>query len=143
MDYLGSRNPSMERWGFMMWEILHYFILRPLATIFSIASLAPQVQLLRSRSDPGALSVLGLVTQAAIFALNAVLWPRRVCFDWERWSRQGQGLNFFINWYSSIGFVALDTGIFAVVQAILLAIAIHQRSRNLSPEIQPLLPNST
>lgn len=103
--------------------------------------MAPQVRLLRSRSDIGVISVFGLVTQVGIFGSNALSWPHRLHFDWEGWSEQDHGLRLFWKWYLCVGFIPTNTGIFAVVQGILLAIILSgQRCYSISnPEPQPLL----
>ena len=140
-----SRDPDENQWEVALTGLLHAFVLAPLATIFGVASLAPQVRLIYSRSDRGVISVIGLAVQAAVFALNASLWPFRVSFDWEGWSKQDHGFDLVVRWYSCVGFVAIDTGVFAIVQGVLLAIMLsRQRGHSISsPETEPLLSHPT
>ncbi|KAK1772872.1 hypothetical protein QBC33DRAFT_584304 [Phialemonium atrogriseum] len=136
-DYMSS-PPPYRRSFFAISSILHG-ILIPLGTIFGIASLFPQARLLRSRTDPGAVSVLALVFQTAIFALNAGYWPLRVTFNWQGWSHRYHGLHLVLLWYIITGWVTFDTGVFAIVQGSLLAIVKWQASGATSAETEPLL----
>lgn len=80
-----------------------------------------------------ALSLEGLAAQAVVFALLALSWLWRL-----RWPGPGVMI---ATWYQCVGFVSVDHAVFAVVQAVLLWIAVR-RSRQgatAASEREPLI----
>lgn len=114
-------------------------------TILGIAALIIQVRTIRGRpdgSDIGALSVVGLAAQAAVFFVVSFSWPWRLAWP------AGRG---FLSWITLVGFVWVDYLIFAVGQAALLYLARRHNMQhvesaesetNRAGEREPLLGNT-
>ena len=94
--------------------MFHAWILTPLSTVLAIHAYFPQARELRSRSDLGAVSEVGLILQAVIFFISGVSWN----FRWGLF----QGLIGW-DWYMFAGWAAVDDVIFAVVQRYLWKVA--------------------
>lgn len=91
-------------------------------TLFGFASLFPQAFLIRERprdSGHGALSLVGLAAQAAVFLLLGFTWPARLAWSYPVFGRA------FWSWFQMVGYVPFHYIIFAVVQAVLLLIAVR------------------
>lgn len=105
-------------------------IINPVVTIIAICSLFIQI------SNATALSILGLASQAFVFALVALSWTARVRFpDIDRYS-----LGILITWYQLVGWATVDNAIFSIMQLILFYVARHrQRGTSISADQEPLL----
>jgi hypothetical protein len=107
--------------------------INPIVTIGSILALYAQ------RQKAFALSILGLATQAVVFALVASSWTARVRFP----TFEGVSLNLLIAWYQLVGWAAVDNGIFAIIQFVLLCLAKHHQRGLVDsftrPDEEPLL----
>lgn len=99
--------------------------INPIVTIIGFASLFVQARVTRSRPSPGALSIVGLAIQAVVFAVVALYWPLRMTIPREFWNMSP--LRSCITWYQLVGWAAVDNAVFAIVQAVLLWIAMRQR----------------
>lgn len=141
LDYLGGGpNDQEDRWAFIIYGSLHLYILQPLSVICSIACLVPQIPLLRSYMDSGVIGIMGLAIQMVVFAINAILWPSRIHINWDSCSRNSQGgLSLIFCWCFCVGIVPLSTGIFAIVQAVLLVISTRKQGTRSNRETERLL----
>lgn len=91
-------------------------------TLFGFASLFPQTYTIRDRprdSGHGALSLVGLAVQAAVFLLLGLTWPARLAWPYPVFERA------FFSWFQAVGYVPFHYIMFSVVQAVLLLIAVR------------------
>ncbi|KAF2268064.1 hypothetical protein CC78DRAFT_530455 [Lojkania enalia] len=139
-DAVSPGENDARRWNGALFHGVHSLFINPIVTGFGIASLYFQAKETLSRSLPQALSIIGLAAQAIVFAVVAVSWIMRVEFPYGGLDRVSFGV--FSTWYQLVGWAALDSAIFALVQAALLWIASrHLRRTNgtSDSETQPLL----
>jgi hypothetical protein len=92
----------------------------PVMTMLAAAALWAQAPAIVRPDGARALSLEGLAAQAVVFALLALSWLWRL-----RWPGSGVMI---VSWYQCVGFVSVDHAVFAVVQGVLLWIAVR-RSR--------------
>ncbi|KAH8756568.1 hypothetical protein F5883DRAFT_649172 [Diaporthe sp. PMI_573] len=122
-----STGPEEDRkWFDGLFTGFHIIILNPLITILGVASLYPQARTILGRpsdSGHGALSLVGLAVQAVLFLLLGLTWPGRLAWPGPMFRRA------FSSWFQMVGYVAFDYIIFAVVQAVLLSIAVRHSGR--------------
>jgi hypothetical protein len=122
-----STGPEEDRkWFDGLFTGFHIIILNPLITILGVASLYPQARTILGRprdSGHGALSLVGLAVQAVLFLLLGLTWPGRLAWPGPMFGRA------FSSWFQMVGYVAFDYIIFAVVQAVLLSIAVRHSGR--------------
>jgi hypothetical protein len=106
------------------------FVLTPIITILAAVTLLVQARSIGP--DTRTLSLEGLVAQAIVFSLLALSWLWRL-----RWP--GPGV--MASWYQCVGFVAVDHIVFALVQAVLLWIAVRRRRQGetAASEREPLI----
>lgn len=131
-----SRSEGREWFSALVFGA-HALFVNPVVTALAVAALLPQARETLSRPDRGALSLTSLAVQAVVFALVAISWLFRLTIPASYWHHKPFG------WYQLVGWAPVDNIIFAIVQAIVLWIAIRRgRERNqlaLSGESSPLL----
>lgn len=123
---------------------LHSSLVNPVIPFVGAAALYFQAREILAQppgSGPGALSLTGLAVQAAVFALLAFTWVGRVVFPWEKIDAPLDWRAIQV-WHQYAGFVAVDSLIFAVVQAVLLWLALRRGLHGApTAETEPLLAN--
>ncbi|KAK3299829.1 uncharacterized protein B0H64DRAFT_379247 [Chaetomium fimeti] len=145
------REHSTDRnhtWVLALFGGLHVLFINPIVNFLGIAALFAQARILMGRtpgSGLGALSLVGLATQGATFALLAPLWLWRLWFSWNQIPNQGW-LHWQVlgQWFRMVGFVAVDYAVFAGAQSVLLFIAVRRELHNSGAsagETAPLLGN--
>lgn len=91
-----------------------------------MASLYFQARETLSRTSVGAISLVGLASQAIIFALVGSTWTFRLTASRD-FFKSLTPLRAFIKWYQLVGWAAVDNLVFAFVQAVLFCIAWNRR----------------
>lgn len=118
-----SPGPKEDRkWFDGLFTGFHIIFFNPPITILGITSLYPQVRAIIKRprgSGLGALSLVGLAAQAVLFLLLGLTWPARLPWPAPAFWRA------FRSWFQMVGYVPFDYIVFAVVQAILLYVAVR------------------
>jgi len=104
---------------------VHTIFINPIVTFISFASLFAQARETLLQPSQGALSIAGLAIQAVVFAVVALYWPLRMTIPREFWDMSP--VRSFITRYQLVGWAAVDNAVFAIVQAVLLWIAMHRR----------------
>ena len=142
-----TANPPRKgrRWSGAMWSGIHSLLISWIVTGFGVAALGFQVRKTLSRPSDRALSRLGLVAQATVFALVAVSSVVRVEFPWELLEGHRVNLGLLCSRYELVGWAAIDNAIFALGQAVLLWITSRlARLERKTPddETEPLLRDS-
>jgi hypothetical protein len=135
-NVFGPWEGSDRKWAVALFGGGHSMFINPIVTILSITTLFAQVREILSQPSLRALSLVGLATQAVIFAIVAISWMMRVKYPWNV-------LDFLTAWYQLVGWAAVDNAVFAIVQAVLLLLALHHVGRHAnkppSGETEPLL----
>lgn len=131
--FINAINPGDDewnRWFCALFFAVHSIIINPIVTVIAICSLFIQI------SNATALSILGLASQAFVFALVALSWTARVRFPTiDRYS-----LSILITWYQLVGWATVDNAVFSIIQLILFYVARHrQRGSSISADQEPLL----
>jgi len=96
---------------------------------------------------PNTLSLQGLAVQAVVFTLVSLMWIWSLPFPYEyldgyiTW-------NIFSIWYGTIGWIIVDSFVFAFGQIVLLLLALHRSSSSKAStqrgsEREPLLGHPT
>jgi len=99
----------------------------PIVTFLCCFSIYRQTQEIRAAPFPNSLSLEGLAGQAVVFMLVSVAWIWCLPFPYQ--DLKGHvNWNTFSNWYGSIGWVIVNSFIFAIGQVILLILALRRRS---------------
>lgn len=126
-----SPGPKEDRkWFDALFMGYHIILLNLPITILGVASLYPQSRAILRRprdSGPGALSLVGLAVQSVLFLILGLTWPARLS-----WGFAGL-IGAFFSWFQMVGFVPVDHIIFALVQAILLYIAVRHNGWRARP----------
>lgn len=139
-----SHSPRQDRrWFDALFLGFHTYCLNPIITLLGVAALYAQARTIRSRpegSGLGALSLVGLASQAVVFLVLGLMWPGRLVWPFPIF---GGAL---FAWIQMVGFVLIDYIIFAVVQGDLLYIGLQHMGRrigfdeiNRAGEREPLL----
>jgi hypothetical protein len=117
--------------------LIHFFLIQPVLVIFGlpIAALAQVSARPQPGSSSSSLSMTGLVSQAAMFAMQAIVWP------WETRTRgSGRG---FPAWWINVGWLSVHDAVYAVVQLAVWVVAAKQRATvedlRVATETEPLL----
>lgn len=115
------------KWFDALFIGFHVLYLNLPITILGVASLYPQAREMLRRpggSGPGALSLVGLAAQAVLFLLLGFSWFGRLVWTYPIFGRA------FSTWFQLVGYVPVDYFIFAIVQAVLLYIAVRHGDRH-------------
>jgi hypothetical protein len=118
---------------------VHSLFLSWIISGFNVVTIYFQVRETQMRPQEQALSRMGLAVQAVIFILVAFSWIGRVEFPYPDGGFPWTSLS---TWYELVGWAAVDNGIFAIGQAILLWIVSRQDAFNsgvVHGETEPLL----
>lgn len=131
--------PEMDRDAVALFQGLHSVILLPfLTTLPLVIAIAKQAFMPRQTQ-----SLTGLKIQAIVLMLSAISWVPRVDAPWDIYLEGRHPIILVFNaWYHMVGFVAVNDGIFALGQAILLWLSLRQMRRAEDAERQPLLGSS-
>jgi hypothetical protein len=141
-------NPHWEKgrlWLVALFYGYHSIFLFPIISVLGVVAVYRQARLiLRAPDFPGALSLLGLELQVVVFSALALSWVWRIPFPWEE--VEYPRFQVLQAWYSMVGWVAVDNGIFAVGQGVLLLVAMWRRKATVEEatssdvdETEPLL----
>jgi hypothetical protein len=137
-DAIAPEEAEARRWTMALFHGIHTIFLSWIITGLNIAAIYFQVREIRSRPRNHAFSHVSLAIQAAVFAFVAISWIGRVKFPYEGFSERTWG--FLSTWFELVGWAAVDNGIFAIGQAVLLWGLLHQeRSGAYRAETEPLL----
>jgi hypothetical protein len=112
-----KRNCSDHSWVNALFLGLHTIYINLIVTALVIAALPAQARQIEQHGHLS-LSLMGLASQAVIFAVLALSWvfPVRFEYDLSVW---------FSSWGSFVSWATVGNGAFAVVQGILLWIALR------------------
>lgn len=99
------------------------FYILPALTLLSLTSVIFQASLIRKHKAP-TLSIPGLAVQAIVFALLAVMWVGRVKYS-DTPMKPVPPLLAFIGWFLTVGWPAVDSLVFALVQGVLYCLAVY------------------
>lgn len=140
---VNGREDEYRSWAGAVFSFVHSQFAIPIVTILCIAAFFAQAKTIRSRDNPGALSKTGLAVQAVVFAFIAIAWIGRLGFPWDKVDEFGPSLGLLTYWYQWVGWVTVDSAIFAVAQGVLFWLASrHQRGVGadaVGGETEPLL----
>ncbi|KAF4893014.1 hypothetical protein CGCF415_v012840 [Colletotrichum fructicola] len=121
-----------RNWGRDLFIMGHYLILLPVSSILVLASAIPQAREIQRQSSPGAISVPGFATHTVVFAALAISWMVRVRYPPYSPSYDG--------WYRLVGWPVVNSGLFSIVQGMLLwTTQMRSAPNHRDTETQPLL----
>jgi len=136
-DAINPAEREDRRWFGAIFQYVHAFWINYIVTGFAIGALYFQAREIMGRPSPEALSVIGLIAQSIVFSVVTISWTLRVECPYENlWSVRP------LAWYELVGWVVVDNAIFAIVQAVLLWVALrHARRTSVAAncETEPLL----
>ncbi|KAF2281487.1 uncharacterized protein EI97DRAFT_410356 [Westerdykella ornata] len=141
IDAMDPKTWEDRKWPMALFLGIHSLYLSWIITAFNIAAFYYQAKQILSRPPQDqALAQVRLAIQAFVFAFMAVSWIGRVRFPYEEmggfpWAQLS-------TWYELVGWAAVDRGIFALGQAVLLWMVKRRGasgSGNLDGETEPLL----
>lgn len=132
--WLTTLPPSRSRdfyksqpWRMCILQFMHGPFYNLIFTTMGIFGLLVQLLYTRSRSDPGALSIVGLRTQALVFWILSIVW--RFFFRFSHvagtveWGPVLQSVSmaatYFACWYKLIGWTATNSLVFAIGQGLI------------------------
>jgi len=104
----------------------NYLYANPICTCLAIMSVLPQARETLRLGTPQALSLRTLLLQTMIFPMVAFSWAKRLQVH-EIWDMPTER-NRIRSWYELVGWAATDNAVFALVQCILLLIAMRAGS---------------
>lgn len=117
-------------------------LLYPIITALGVLSVYRQAREIFAVTFPNALSLHGLGVQAVVFTLVSVAWIWSLPFPYEMLNGK-VNWNIISAWYGMIGWVIVNSFVFALGQAVLLVLALHRSSSDKvtiqGGEIEPLL----
>jgi hypothetical protein len=129
---------------------LHSMIIYPILTALGVWGIYRQACEIMIVHFPNALSLQGLAMQAIVFTLVSVMWIFSLPFPYEKmggiWDLRWAN---FSAWYGAIGWIIIDSFVFALGQAVLFILAWHhsssrqatiQRGRETEPLLGHLAP---
>ena len=102
---IGPQKPDLPL-GFL--ELGLSFVLNPIVSLIAVAAFFVQARQLRSGSEIGSLSPIGLIAQAIVYLIVGITWNFRMV-PLERGS-------LILKWYPMTGFAVVDNLIFALAQ---------------------------
>ncbi|KAK2763256.1 hypothetical protein FQN54_009892 [Arachnomyces sp. PD_36] len=130
-------EPSSDRkWGLDLFIGGHNVLILPAVTTLRALAIFIQARATIG-NQPSALSLLGLLVQAAVFTLVGLSWIVRV--------RYPPSVNNWSSWYHSVGWPVVGNLVYAIGQAILWCLARYGAGERLSSklnaggEVEPLL----
>jgi hypothetical protein len=114
-DVAFSRRGPGRRLEIDIFFAIHSQFLSWIITSFNVVAIYFQIRETRLRPKEQALTGLGLAVQAVIFTFVAFSWVGRVEFSYPdgRFSWR-----YLLTWYAEVGWATIDSGIFAIGQAI-------------------------
>ena len=112
------------QWFSAIFGGIHPVFVNPVVTALGISAVFLQARKICSQPSLGALSAVGLATQAVAFAVVAISWMVRVNFPYELIDRVVFGD--LVSWYQLVGWAAVNNAVFAIGQAVLLSIVIRR-----------------
>lgn len=136
-----------RRWYSAILGGIDCLILNPIVTLIGIAAIFAEAMEILLSPGVGGLSVLGLATQAFVFAVVALNWPMRMTLPLPEEFHGPKMLSvwFLKSWYELVGWAAVNNAIFAIGQAILFAMAFRRTGDSevlgSNGETNPLLPH--
>jgi hypothetical protein len=123
---------------------VHSMLISPILTILGFMGIYYQAREILATTFPNALSLSGLAAQAVVFTLVSVTLIWALPFPYEKWDGEFSWRNVSV-WYGFIGWIIVDNFVFALGQAVLLALGLHRSSSSkdsaLGGETEPLLGN--
>ncbi|KAL4815689.1 hypothetical protein BDW67DRAFT_185411 [Aspergillus spinulosporus] len=145
-DALGGFNSlatSERDWLFLFFVVGHLVGVNPVLTVLALLSTAFQARRILHGPVTNAFSVPSLAAQGVTFALVAVSWVWRVCYDGSPRFVE----NPVLDWYFKFGWPLAGNAVFAIAQIALLY-AVIQRQRSATGlsggrETEPLLGGSS
>ncbi|PWY96313.1 hypothetical protein BO94DRAFT_580177 [Aspergillus sclerotioniger CBS 115572] len=137
-----DHHSSEDDFMFALFTGGHFVFLSPVITLLGLLSVVFQASRLWKGSPLRALSLPGLKAQAILFAVLAVTWPFRVTYlgnaVWDCFGSWFSG----VNWFMFVGWPAVDSAVYAIIQAVLLGLARKCNSElDAVGEREPLLRN--
>jgi hypothetical protein len=131
----GNSPKDDGRWFSAIFVGVHIIFINPIITMLGFASLFAQARETISRPSHRALSIVGLAIQVVVFAVVALCWPLRMTIPREYWDMPL--LRRWMTWYQLVGWATIDNAVFAIVQAVLLWIAMRRRG-----EVEGMVTNA-
>ncbi|KAJ5904642.1 uncharacterized protein N7473_001558 [Penicillium subrubescens] len=121
---------------------VHSMLIYPIFTILGFVGIYYQAREILTIPFPNALSLSGLAAQAVIFTLVSVTLIWALPFPYEKSDGEFSWRSFSV-WYGVIGWIIVDNFVFALGQAVLLALGLLRSSSSnngaLGGETEPLL----
>lgn len=118
---------------FVAFWAFHAMLVDPLVTLGGVASDVFQARKILSRRSLGTLSLLGLTCQAIVFAMVGYSGVFRLQIE-RRQLNGATGWAAFVASYQLVGWAAVDSFVFAIVQATLFAVALERKWSNQAHE---------
>ncbi|KAJ5951188.1 uncharacterized protein N7479_009601 [Penicillium vulpinum] len=144
-DAISQIDYEARRFWSAVFFALHCMLIYPILTAIGVWGIYRQAREISAVPFPNALSLQSLAMQAVVFTLVSVTWIYCLPFPYEKIDRQ-RDLNWtaFSVWYGAIGWIIIDSFIFALGQAVLLLLALHRSSSSKvttqrGSETEPLL----
>jgi hypothetical protein len=106
---------------------VHAMYIYPILTALGVLGFFCQAREILVAPFPNALSLQGLAVQAVVFTLVSVTWILSLPFPYEKLDGH-YDWNTFTVWYGAVGFIIIDSFVFALGQAVLLLLALHRSS---------------
>ncbi|KAF4220312.1 hypothetical protein CNMCM8980_007811 [Aspergillus fumigatiaffinis] len=115
----------------------------PILTALGVLGFFCQAREILVAPFPNALSLQGLAVQAVVFTLVSVTWIPSLPFPYEKLDGHYNWSTFTV-WYGAVGFIIVDSFVFALGQAVLLLLALYRSSSSKATvqrgtETEPLL----
>lgn len=133
---------AQRLWSAIFYGV-HLICIYPILTALGVLGIFCQAREIMVAPFPNALSLQGLALQALIFTLISVTWIPSLPFPYEKLEGR-YNWNTFTVWYGAVGFIIVNSFIFALGQAVLLLLALHRSSLSKATiqrgtETEPLL----
>ncbi|KAF2852201.1 hypothetical protein T440DRAFT_497770 [Plenodomus tracheiphilus IPT5] len=141
IDLVDASDSPYRKWVGAIFSGIHALFLSYIITALEISTLLAQARMMSRQPQEHGLSRAGLAVQAVVFALVAVTWITRVAFPYDEVEGKW-GVGMLLMWFEMVGWAAVDNGVFAVVQMVLLGIAMRSLRGDggvESGETEPLL----
>ncbi|PYI12925.1 hypothetical protein BO99DRAFT_397778 [Aspergillus violaceofuscus CBS 115571] len=123
---------------------VHSILIYPILTTLDFVGIHYQAREILNIPFPNALSLPGLAAQAVVFTLVSVTLVWALPFPYEKLDGEFSWRTFSV-WYGVVGWIIVDNFVFALGQAVLLALGLHRSSSSkdgsLGGETEPLLGN--